>query len=97
MSGKGKYWRYTHVNCDFCGKWKNPELGQIVNISNDKDNIEECEDEGEIARYETFVEVLEFIKGWIEMEYIPKTKRIKKKTKHWREAKEMEQKFISSE
>ena len=31
------------------------------------------------------------------MEYILKTKRIKKKTKHWREAKEMKGKFISSE
>ncbi len=31
------------------------------------------------------------------MEYIPKTKRIKKKTKHWREAKDMKQNFISPE
>ena len=35
---------------------------QMKELKNGYDDIAECEDEGEINRYETFVEVLDFIR-----------------------------------
>ena len=39
MSEK-RYWKETHVNCDFCGKWYNPEIANaIYNICNEKPEL----------------------------------------------------------
>ncbi len=37
---KYKYWEETHVKCDFCGKWYNPEnSNSIYNIANEKEEL----------------------------------------------------------
>jgi len=43
MSEK-RYWKETHVNCDFCGKWYNPEIANaIYNICNENtDKRDNC-------------------------------------------------------
>lgn len=36
---QNRRWLETHVNCDFCGKWYNPEQDEIYNISDERKEL----------------------------------------------------------
>ena len=39
MSRTSERWLKTHVKCDFCGKWYNPEDNKIYNIADQRSEL----------------------------------------------------------